>query len=377
LSQCTRCLMDSEVGGIGFDKNGICNYCEEFDILINANPAGEKGQLLIDKVVGDMKAIGKNKSYDCVVGVSGGTDSTYLLYILKNLGLRPLAVHFDNGWNTEIAVSNIKNAVTILDIDLFTYVVNWEEFKDLQLSFLKASLPEVEIPTDMGIRAILYKIALKEGVKHVISGNSFRAEGIVPHGWGYKDGKLIKGVQKFFGTQKLKTFPNLPLIKYLYYIYLRKIKIVRILNFMDYSKEEAKKLIIKELNWQDYGGHHFESIYTRFFQGYLAPVKFNMDRRKVTLSALVRLGKLDRTEALTLLSDESYSPEMKDEDMQYISKKLGVSFDEFIDIIEADPKSFHEYPSYYTLMKKLAPILNWMNEKKLLGGFFQTGKYSR
>ncbi|TFB10604.1 N-acetyl sugar amidotransferase [Candidatus Marinimicrobia bacterium MT.SAG.3] len=369
--------MDSEVGGIEFNENGICNYCEEFDILINANPAGEKGQLLIDKVVGEMKTIGKNKSYDCVVGVSGGTDSTYLLYILKNLGLRPLAVHFDNGWNTEIAVSNIKNAVTILDIDLFTYVVNWEEFKDLQLSFLKASLPEVEIPTDMGIRAILYKIAVKEGVKHVISGNSFRAEGIVPQGWGYKDGKLLEGVQKIFGTQKLKTFPNLLLFKYLYYVYLRKIKIVRILNFMDYSKEEAKKLIIKELDWQDYGGHHFESIYTRFFQGYLAPVKFNMDRRKVTMSALVRLGKLDRDEALKLLTEEIYSPEMKKEDMQYISKKLGIGFDEFVGIIGAETKSFHEYPSYYPLMKKLTPILNWMNKKKILSGFFQTGKFSR
>ncbi|KAA3607009.1 MAG: N-acetyl sugar amidotransferase [Calditrichaeota bacterium] len=374
---CTRCIMDTSVPGIEFDDKGVCNFCAIHDTLEAEYPLNDNGKEDLEKLIDEIKASGKGKDYDCIIGVSGGTDSIYSLYMAKKYGLRPLAVHFDNGWNTEIAVSNIENATNILDIDLYTYVVNWEEFKDLQVSFLKASTPDAEAPTDMGIHAVLYRTAAEEGIKYSISGNSFRTEGVIPHSWGYKDGKYISSVQKIFGKVKLETFPNVSLFNAINYILLKRIKIVRLLNYLPYSKEEAKKVLIKEVGWKDYGGHHHESIYTRFFQSYYAPVKFNMDRRRVNYSAKARLGLMTREEGISHMKELSYDPEILEKDFEYIAKKFDLSLEEFKEIIALPPKKFSDYPTYNPMLQKLKGIIEFAMKMNLLPGLFQGGIQKR
>ncbi|MBN4065745.1 N-acetyl sugar amidotransferase [Candidatus Amoebophilus asiaticus] len=370
--------MDNIIHGFYLDENGICNNCHLFDEIAKEYPHNEVGQAKLQRVIEKIKKQGKNKKYDCVVGVSGGTDSTYVLYlIVKKYGLRPLAVHFDNGWNSEIAVSNIKNAVEILGVDLYTYVVDWEEFKDIHLAFLKASVPDVEVVTDIGIRKVLYETTAKHGLKYFIYGNCFWAEGIVPHSWGYKDGRYVKGVHKIFGKVKMKTYPNLYLSEYLFYAGIKRIKILRLLNYFDYVKDEAKEVLKKEVGWKDYGGHHHESIFTRFYQSYLSPVKFKMEHRKATYSALVRVGKMSREEAIEELKENPYINGQFQEDKEYISKKLGITDEEFNEILSRPLKTFLDYPSYYPLIKKMDFLIRFAYRFKLIDGLFQGGKFTR
>jgi N-acetyl sugar amidotransferase len=354
---CTRCVVDSGVPGVTFDKDGVCNYCKLHDVLEKEWPVGKAGQGILDDLVKKIKARGKGKRYDCIVGVSGGTDSTYLLYLTKQLGLRPLAVHFDNGWDSEIAVHNIKQALSRLDIDLQTYVVDWEEFKDLLVSFLRASLPWADIPTDLGITSTLYRIAAEEGVKYVIVGNHFRTEGKMPTEWTYADGRIVKYVHKKFGKRKMRTFPNLTLSSFVYYSVVRQIRMVRILNYLDYHKSIARELLEREVGWKYYGGHHYESIYTRFVYSYWLPQKFGIDKRKITHSALVRSGEMMRDDALASLRQAPYPEDRAKEDIEYVIKKLGLAREEFDAIMALPPKSFTDYPSYYPLFQTLKPLI--------------------
>ena len=374
---CTRCIMDSSVQEITFDSHGICSFCNIHDEMEQQYPLNEEGRRELEKLVQEIKEQGKNKKYDCVVGVSGGRDSTYTLLLLKQLGLRPLAVHFDNGWNTEISVSNIKNALDKLGIELYTYVVDWEEFKDLQISFLKASVPEVELPTDIAIRAALYRAAREEGLKYIIEGTSFRTEGVLPLSWGYKDGRYVKSIQKKYGSKRLKTFPNLSLTSYFFSAFVLKIKLIRLLNYFAYSKVEAKKVLTKELNWIDYGGHHHESIYTRFFQSYLAPLKFGMDRRMISFSAQIRSGLLTREEALEQMKQPIYPADKIQEDKEYIAKKLKLSLNALDLIISQQPKSFLDYPSYYPLISRLRSLIRFTAKHNISTGFFQAGNFKK
>lgn len=346
---CTRCILDTTVPEIVFDEKGVCNYCKLHDLLNIEYPKGAEQKELLRKILNKIKDAGKNKKYDCVVGVSGGTDSSYTLYQSVKNGLRPLAVHFDNGWNSEIAVSNIKNICTKLNVDLYTYVVDWEEFKDLQISFLKASVPDAEIPTDVGIHSILIKIAKKEGIKYVLNGHSFRAEGISPVGWTYMDGLYISSVQKKLGRTKLKTYPNFTLFDLLRYNLINKVQVIPFLNYIDYTKEEAKKILSKELGWKDYGGHHHESTFTYFFQSYYLPKKFNIDKRKTELSALIREGYITRGEGLREIKNKPYLYDKKI--VEYTISKLGLTQNEFEKIMRSVNKSFKDYRTYYPLMK--------------------------
>jgi N-acetyl sugar amidotransferase len=336
---CQRCVMHDGLSGITLDTYGICTNCAAFDEILARYPLGEEGRVRLEAIVASVRRAGSGRRYDCVVGVSGGTDSTYTLYMARRLGLRPLAVHFDNGWNTEVAVRNIKGALQSLDVDLWTYVVDWEEFKDLQLSFLKAGVPSVEVPTDLAIWSVLYRAAARFGVRYILSGNCFRAEGVVPHAWGFKDARLIQSIQRQFGTAALRSFPNFPLSTYAWYSLIRRVKFVRLLNYVDYGKEEAKETLTRELGWIDYGGHHHESIYTRFFQAYLAREKFNMDRRRVSLSARVRLHKISRNMALDRLKDDDYAHFLQEDDKKYVAKKLGIGMAELDDIVAQSPRA--------------------------------------
>ncbi len=348
---CARCVMDSDVIGIRFDDKGICNYCKIYDQWNKNFPINKESEKKLKTIIEKIKKNGKNKKYDCIVGVSGGLDSTYTLYYAKKKGLRPLAVHIDNGWNTELSVNNIKNAVSKLGVDLYTRVLDWEEFKDLQVSFLKASVPDAEIPTDIAIRSVLYKAAAKEKVKYILTGVSFRTEGKIPQSWTYLDGRYIKDVQKKFGTKKLKDFPNFTLLDRIYYKNIRRIKRVNLLYYMDYSKEKVQKLLMKELGWRPYPGKHYESIYTRFIQAYLLPKKFNIDKRKVHFSALINSGQMTREEALEKLKEPPYPEDKMEEDLEYVIKKLDLTREEFEEIYNRSPKTFLDYSTSYSLIK--------------------------
>lgn len=354
---CVKCAVDSTVPGVTFDDQGVCIYCKLHNVLDKEYPQGEDGQNILNQFVNKMKENGKNKKYDCVIGVSGGTDSIYLLYWAKQKGLRPLAVHFDNGWDSEIAVNNIHKALEKLNIDLQTYVVDWEEFKDILVAFLKASLPWADIPTDIGITAALYRIAAEQNLKYILVGNNFRTEGKMPTEWTYSDGRTVRYIQKHFGSKPLRSFPNLTLLDFFYYSVVRKIRILRPLNYIVYQKTYARDLLEKELGWQYYGGHHFESIYTRFVYSFLLPKKFNIDKRIITHSALIRSGSMTRQQALDSLQEPSYPLDRVNEDIEYVVKKLGISPQEFEEIMTMPPKSFRDYPSYYPLFEKFGYLV--------------------
>lgn len=347
---CARCVCDTTISSINFDKQGVCNFCHLHDEMEKEYPQGRKGRQKLKEIIRKIKTSGQGKKYDCLVGVSGGRDSTFLLYTAVKLGLKPLAVHFDNGWDSPIAVTNIKKALTRLDIDLVTLVVNWEEFKDLQTSFLKASVPDAEIPTDVGILGTLHQVAIKEGIKYILNGHSFRTEGIQPIDWTYMDGKYIASVSKKFGTHSLKTYPNVGLSD-LFKITLRRVKTIPLINYLDYNHAQVGKILAAELGWTYYGGHHQESYYTNFFQSYLLPKKFGIDKRKIEYSALIRSGQMTRQNAL--LKIKTAPMPYEDEMIDYVISKLWLSRDEFQEIMALPPKSFRDYPTYYPMVRAL------------------------
>jgi N-acetyl sugar amidotransferase len=345
---CTRCLMDTSDPEIRFDEQGVCNHCHDYDRLIQQRVlTGEAGLRYLEKLVEQIKREGRGKPYDCVMGVSGGVDSTYVAYVTKTkLGLRPLAVHMDNGWDSELAVKNIEETLKRLGIDLYTKVLDWEEFKDLQLAFLKASTPDSEIPSDHAIWAVIGDMAEKLKVRYILSGFNVRTETHLPRAWsqGHFDWKYIQSLHKQFGSGKLKTFPQQSL--FTYYRRLLTLRRVDILNYLDYSKQEAMQLLERELGWRYYGGKHHESIYTRFYQGYILPSKFGYDKRRSHLSSQICSGEIAREAALAELQKPTYAPSMQEEDREYVAKKLDVSDKEFDAIMNLPRKSFSDYPSY-------------------------------
>ncbi len=356
---CTRCVIHSGVPGVTFGSGDVCSYCHLHDALEVQWPTGERGRLLLEEQVEGIRRQGRGKRYDCIVGVSGGTDSTYLLYLTQELGLRPLAVHFDNGWNSETAVGNIKQALTRLDVDLQTYVVDWDEFRDVLLAFLRASFPWADAPTDLAINATLYRVAAAEGVCTILNGSSFRTEGKMPAEWTYLDGRIARVVHRRFGKVKMSSFPNLTMSRFAYYTLVKRIHVFRPLNFVDYRKDRAREVLERELGWRYYGGHHHESIYTRFVYCYLLPEKFGIDKRIITHSALVRIGELTREEAIEDLARPALPPDKLAEDVEYVIHKLGLSREEFDRILELPPASFRDFPSYYPLFERLG-ALRWL-----------------
>ncbi|MFN8384166.1 MAG: N-acetyl sugar amidotransferase [Anaerolineales bacterium] len=349
---CTRCVMDTTDPDIVFDENGVCNHCHTYDRMVREYVVdGDAGLHKLEQIAEKIRKDGQGKKYDCVIGVSGGVDSTYVAFRVKQLGLRPLAVHLDNGWDSELAVKNIEETLKRLDIDLYTEVLDWEEFRDLQVSFLKASTPDSEIPTDHAIVALLSNMAEKLGVKYIIVGHNVRTETHLPRSWsqGHFDWKYIRAIQEKFGTLPLKTFPHFGFIKF----YLRMItqKRIEILNYIGYNKKEALRILQDDLGWRYYGGKHYESIYTRFYQGYILPEKFGFDKRRSHLSSLVCSGEITRIQALDDLKAPTYAPSMQEEDREYVVKKLGLTEDEFTVIMASPRKTYWDYPSYGQFMK--------------------------
>jgi N-acetyl sugar amidotransferase len=351
IQVCTRCVMDSTDPDTSFDENGVCSNCKIADVILNRPPFSlnsvEKQKKLLE-IVEKIKETGKKGKYDCIIGVSGGIDSSYITHKVKELGLRPLAVHFDNGWDSALAVKNVKLLLDKAQVDLYTYVTDWEEFKKLQLAFLRASIPDAEIPTDHAIIATLYQAAKKNGVKYVLLGANLATELVHPKAWshGHVDWKYIYSINKIFGNPKLTSFPHFTFVEWLFQRFVPLIKTVTILDYMDYNKIATTKLLEEKYGWKYYGGKHYESIYTRFVSAYLLPVKFSFDKRKAQLSSLILSKQLSREEALEELRAPTYDTDDLKQDVQYVIKKLGISEEEFKQIMDLPKKTFYDYPSY-------------------------------
>jgi N-acetyl sugar amidotransferase len=336
--QCTKTVMDNIADpDIHFDENGICNYYHEYMEVAKTQLYTEAdGRLQLESLVNSIKKNGEGKPYDCLIGLSGGVDSSYVAYIVKQYGLRPLAVHLDNGWNAELAVKNIEQIINKLNIDLYTLVINWQEFRDIQLSYLQASVVDIEVVSDHAIFATMYKLAKEKNIGYIISGTNMVTEHIMPPSWLYRkmDAANLKDIHRTYGKLPLKTYPIFNFRKQVYYSALLKLRPVSILNYLPYKKEEAKALLIKELGWRDYGGKHYESVFTKFFQAYILPVKFGIDKRKAHLSNLVCSGQLSRQAALLELQKPLLTPEEEKTDKEYVLKKLGLSVEAFEQIMQ-------------------------------------------
>lgn len=348
---CSYCVMDTTDQYIIFDENGRCNHCKDFERTLEKIKNQKSNTNYIDTLIKKVKS--KRKNYDCLVGISGGVDSCYTLYLCVKWGLKPLVIHMDNGWNSEIAVSNIKKIVKKLGVDYISYVLNWEEFREIQKAFLKSSIVDLEMPTDIAIAASLYKTAVKYNIKYIISGGNYSAEGILPLTWGYhvlKDIKLYKHIVKKYSDIKIKTVPNIGLWKEIYYKFFRGIKYLYPLNYIDYHKDEAREFLKKEFDWQDYGGKHHESRITGFWQSYVMPVKYNMDYRRATLSSQIVSGQITREKALKILENIAYDPEKIDSEKDYIAKKYRLSRQELDKYLNLPPKTYKDFPNQKKLI---------------------------
>lgn len=345
--QCTLSVLDTiDDPNMRFDSEGRSHYYNEYLAAERARVRhGAEGQRELEKIADQIRTAGKGKQYDSIMGLSGGVDSTYVAYLAKQLGLRPLAVHFDNGWNSELAVQNIENIVSRLGLDLHTYVVNWEEFRDLQLAYLRASVVDIEVVSDHAIFATMYKLAEKHGIRHILSGTNVVTEQVLPPHWIYAktDHVNIKAIHKRFGKSPLKTYPFMDLRAKKFHQIVSRTKIHSVLDYVDYDKAAVKKLIARELGWRDYGGKHYESIFTRFYQGYILPRKFGIDKRKAHLSNLIFAGQITKQDALEELSRPIYDPDQLKADYDFVLKKLGLSPEEFEEIMRQPPRAHTDF----------------------------------
>lgn len=341
--------MDTTDPDIRFDDKGVCSHCHTYDTAVRSESYLKKKMPgALARLLENIKREGRGKQCDCVIGVSGGVDSTYTAYIVKKMGLRPLAVHLDNGWDSELAVTNIEKTLKKLDIDLYTHVLDWQEFRDLQIAFLKASTPDSEIPTDHAILAVLYMVAAQKGIRFILSGHNTATEsgGVPSWSQGHGDWRYIRSIHKIFGTMPLKSFPHYGPLRFIYYTLIKRIKWIPILDYFDYDKKQALEVLQNELGWKYYGAKHYESIYTRFYQGYILPHKFGFDKKICHFSSLIWSGQMPRQAALDDMAKSDYPPELQKQDMEFVFKKLEMTGEEFERIMKQDTKSFWDYPSY-------------------------------
>lgn len=362
---CTRCIMDTSDPDITFDDKGVCSHCHEYDRRASREliPPEDRSSRL-EALAAQIRREGKGRDYDCILGVSGGADSSYVAYLAKSLGLRPLAVHFDNGWNSELAVDNIKTLLSKLEIDLYTYVVDWDEFCDLQKSFLKASVPNAEIPTDHAINAVLWDVANRHGLRYILNGSNLETEGIMPLAWTYTamDFYHLQAIQRQFGSRPLKSFPRLGLFKFLYYVFFRRIRFINLLNYVRYDKSQAIGLLESECGWRPYPQKHYESVWTRFYQGIYLVEKFGFDKRKPHYSALINSGQLSREEALEKLNFENYPADLAAQDRDFVLKKFGLGEAEYAELLAAAPKSHLDYPNLSSIYLRSSKPLEWFKK---------------
>lgn len=359
---CTRCVMDTSDVEITFDAAGVCNHCHDFDERWSALIERRRSETW-ESVVERVRADGVSRRYDCVVGLSGGVDSSYLAYLAANAGLRVLAVHLDNGWNSELAVSNIHNLVTKLGLELHTHVIDWDEFRELQLAYFRAGVIDIEVLSDHAIIALMHRTAVDEGIGHILIGVNLATEAIMPRSWNYRKADLrnLKAIVRRNGGPRLKSFPTVSTSRLAYWRYVKNIILLDPLNLIDFDRDRASEVLARELGWRDYGGKHHESFFTRFYQGHVLPVKFGVDKRRAHLATMVCAGSISRQEALTVLDEPAYDPAALAHDRAYVVKKLGLSEAELDAILAKEPVAHTDYPSdgsYSRIALKLGPMIS-------------------
>jgi N-acetyl sugar amidotransferase len=370
---CQRCIFNDTVPNIVFDQSGVCSYCHQTDMMEAEYPNDARGEKLLTDLVARIKESGKRKEYDAVIGVSGGCDSSYLLHTMAERGVRLVAAHFDNTWNSTIATENINSVLGKLEIPLFTKVVDNKEYDDIYRSFFLSGVKDVEAPTDIGLAATIYHAAKKFDVKYMIEGHSFRTEGIAPLGWIYMDGRYVRSVHKIFGSLPMESFPNMELSQQLRWMIFGRYKKVRPLYYMNYDKEKAKELLAAEYGWKWYGGHHLENRFTAFFHSYFLPTRWGIDFRIAGYSAYCRSGAMAREEALDLMSQP---PHMEDGLLDYVKTRLGYSDSEFDVLMNLPKKAFTDYPTNKRRFEQLRPFFWIMYRMDLIPKSFYI-KYTR
>lgn len=348
MISCPVCVMNDSVSEFKMTKANICNFCDEWEkqknlyINFTQNEMSQNLSNIKKKIIS-----GKNHSkYDCVIGLSGGIDSSFVVYQAWKLGLKPIIIHMDNGWNSKISNHNISKILDKTNFDYKTLILDWEEFKDLQISFLKAGVPDIELITDHAIFAHIIDFAVKEKIKFILSGVNFATEHSTINSWGWRkdDFNHIKKIHKNFGQHKLKTFPKMyPFKKFYYEKIKKKIDVINVLDFINYNSSEAKDVLQKEFNWENYGGKHHESFFTMFFQGYILPKKFKIDKRILHLSCLIRNKEITRDQALEIITLPPIVSQDINKHVNFFKKKLQLSNDEFDKIMSEKPKRHSDY----------------------------------
>jgi len=360
---CTNCVMDTTDAKITFDAKGVCDHCVDFNNKVLPNwHTDERGRAELEAIVAQIKKSGKGNDFDSLLGVSGGVDSSYMLHMaVKEFGLRPLVFHVDGGWNSELAVNNIEVMIDKLGLDLYTEVINWEEMKDFQLAFFKAGVPHIDIPQDHAFVATLYNFAEKYHIKYILNGGNISTECVRnPMDWMYygTDMLQIKDIHRRFGAIPLKKYPLSPILRHKFYLrYIKGIKVVKPLNYIPYIKKDAIKLLSETYGWKEYPQKHFESRFTKFFEGYWLPVKFGYDTRKVQYSSLILTGQMTRDEALERLKRPAYDPATITDDFKYIATKLGITEADLRSFINAPNKTYKDYKNQAGMFSLGAKVL--------------------
>lgn len=367
---CKRCVMDCTDSNIVFNSDGVCDHCLTFDSDIKPfwNP-DEIGARQFKGTIDSIKKEGEGKDFDCIIGMSGGIDSSYLVYLAKvKLGLRPLVFHVDAGWNSQQAVNNIEQIVDRLGLDLYTEVIDWEEMKDLQLSFFKSGVSHTDTPQDHAFFATMYKFASKHGIKHILTGGNFSTECVRnPLEWMYfqSDSTQLKDIHKRFGTKPLKKFPLTNILWHKIWLpYVRGIKLYRPLDFMPYDKEEATQFLVENLGYQRYKQKHFESRFTRFYESFWLPEKFGYDTRRVQYSSLILTGQMTRDEALEKLKLPAHDPDTFDDDFEYIANKLGITVSDLRGYLNETNKTYKDYKNQQWIYELGAKVMRWLGIEK-------------
>jgi N-acetyl sugar amidotransferase len=353
--------MDTSDEDIVFDSIGFCNHCTDYISTIDLFRSTINKSEKLEQIIQSVKVKGKGRKYDCILGISGGVDSCYVVHLAVSWGLKPLLIHMDNGWNKDIAVKNIKCIVDKLKLDYVSEVLDWNEFREIQLAFLKSSIVDLEMPTDIAILASIYKHAKKNKIKSILSGGNYSGEGILPLTWGYhvkKDMKLYKYIVRFFSNVKIKKTPVVGLFKEIYYKFFFNLKTFYPLNYINYNKDDARTFLIEEYGWQDYGGKHHESTITAFWQSYAMPTKYNMDYRRATYSSQICNEQITREVAIKKLKSLPYDLESITKQKTYVAKKYKITIEELEQFLNQPPKTFKDFP----------------NQKNLIDFFYKTYK---
>lgn len=361
---CSRCIYDSRISNISFDEQGVCNYCHQVEKLIEDFGTGSaKGEKLLDEIVADMRRAGKNKKYDCLIGVSGGTDSSYLMLKAREWGLRPLAVHYDNTWNSAVATMNIGKVTSALDIDLFTHVVDNKEVDDIKRAFLLAGVAEFDADTDIAFVQVLRSTAAKFGIKHILEGHSFVAEGLSPVGANYLDGAYVADIHDKYGTRRRKTFPNLTFYQFMKWALVYRQKFIRPFWYMGYSKQMARQELIEKTGWEYYGGHHLENRSSTYAHTVWLPQRFQTDYRNLTLAADVRRGALKREDALEIYRQ----PVVADPDLVvYVKKRLELTEKQYAEIMTGPKRTWRDFRTYKKRFERLRPMFFMLAKANLV-----------